>query len=474
MFRYGCSRGIADKFSGMESGASEKREIRPFPAIDPEPDHRLHWPRLSARRALVGAGVIVAAGVLTAGGLVGYHLASAPSGRAKATATAAPVKAFAIAGGLVVFEEQPSGLLGTARADGSGVLTDSEMSGLQGNDLPVASADGRHLADGEGDLVTVGAKGPDGVSPIGTPDTAVADAGGTLWEQQSFANGGANLAVTECDPDSITGGQPFVDSELVTWLIPLSGGKAVSLGLTDSATAVPDADAVLAALPADLGAAQRQITCSAGELADSALDRLAPGKPAKTVATAAALARAAGLPAGTPVTLSLGGTPSPDGRWVLVGVRQALPGGATREQRLNEAPGAALLVNTATGQVTGRLTPGQEVTWSPDGTQLASCRATLGAAQVQQTTVTVQPVSASGRPGAARTIPLGRRDVACDQLLWSPDGTQLLYSGLVTQHGLTQADDLQRGWTLIDLKTGAVRNVTAPGQPVAWIKGAGE
>jgi hypothetical protein len=64
--------------------------------------------------------------------------------------------------------------------------------------------------------------------------------------------------------------------------------------------------------------------------------------------------------------------------------------------------------------------------------------------------------------------------VACDQLLWSPDGTQLLYSGLVTTHGLTQADDLQRGWTLIDLKTGAVRNVTAPGQPVAWIKGAGE
>ena len=57
----------------------------------------------------------------------------------------------------------------------------------------------------------------------------------------------------------------------------------------------------------------------------------------------------------------------------------------------------------------------------------------------------------------------------CDQLLWSPDGSQLAYSGVVTFQGLTQADDLQHGWTVIDLRTGAVHGVAAPGQPAAWL-----
>ena len=69
-----------------------------------------------------------------------------------------------------------------------------------------------------------------------------------------------------------------------------------------------------------------------------------------------------------------------------------------------------------------------------------------------------------------QTYPLPRRhDVLCDQLLWSPDGRQLAYSGIVTFQGLTQADDIQHGWTIIDLRTGTVHDVAAPGQPAAWL-----
>jgi hypothetical protein len=75
-----------------------------------------------------------------------------------------------------------------------------------------------------------------------------------------------------------------------------------------------------------------------------------------------------------------------------------------------------------------------------------------------------------------RTIVLpGRHDVACRQLLWSPGGSQLIYAAQATERGLTQADNLQHGWTVIDLRSGQVHDVTAPGQPAAWLPGpAGE
>ena len=50
----------------------------------------------------------------------------------------------------------------------------------------------------------------------------------------------------------------------------------------------------------------------------------------------------------------------------------------------------------------------------------------------------------------------GRHDVACNQLLWSPDGSQLIYAAWASERGLTQADNLQHGWTVIDLRSGRV------------------
>ena len=63
----------------------------------------------------------------------------------------------------------------------------------------------------------------------------------------------------------------------------------------------------------------------------------------------------------------------------------------------------------------------------------------------------------------------GHHDVGCNQLLWSPDGSQLIYAAQATDRGLTQADNQQHGWTVIDLRSGRVHDVTAPGQPAAWL-----
>jgi len=425
---------------------------------------------VARRGSLVFAGVLGAAGVLAAGGLAGYQIAASqsPAAARPAHATAKP---FTDASGLVVFEEQPSGQLGTARPDGTRVSVDSALTGLQGNDLPVAAPDGQRLADQQGELVTVGANGPTAVSRLGTADPAAAAgsaSGGAQWPLASFANGGADLAVTECDPVAVPNGGASPYSEWVSWLVPVSGGKPVSLGLTAAATAMPGADSVLAALPANPAAARQQITCAVAGFADSVLDLLSPGQRPKPVATAAALTRAAGLAANTPVTIYPGAV-SPDGRWAVVRVAQVQQNAGPPTQRQAPAPGTTLLVNVATGHTARLPRPGEQLAWSPDGTRLASCLARQGA----QSTVTVWPVSAAGQPGAARTISLGRHDAFCDQLLWSPDGTQLMYSGMTSARPLTYAAGLQRGWTVIDLRTRAVHNVTAPGQPAAWIKGTG-
>jgi Tol biopolymer transport system component len=109
-----------------------------------------------------------------------------------------------------------------------------------------------------------------------------------------------------------------------------------------------------------------------------------------------------------------------------------------------------------------------QLAWSPDGRQVATCSARDG----KPSSVSVLNASAAG---ATRTITLrGRRDVWCAQLLWSPDGTQLIYSAMATTKGLTQAANLQRGWTVIDLRTSAVHDVTALGQPAAWLPAGGK
>ncbi len=149
---------------------SGKRTLRPFPALDPEPRRRVSWRRL--RWPAVACAV--------AGAVAAVVLLTWPSSSSSARSAQAP---FADRDGLVVFEQQPSGLLGTAAPDGSHRVMLTRVGALQGTDLPVASSDGRYLVNLEGQLVTVGPAGPTSVSNLAERAglTAVAQAAGYQW-----------------------------------------------------------------------------------------------------------------------------------------------------------------------------------------------------------------------------------------------------------------------------------------------------
>lgn len=432
-----------------------QRELRPFPAIDPEPEHR--YSRRTAARAAIAC---VAACAVAAAVLAGVRLADA-----KHPAQAAVPARFTDRDGLIVFEEQPSGLLGTASPDGTHQVTDTSLSPLQGSDLAVGAPDGRYLIDAEADLVTIGAHGPASVTQVPPPvaQAQTQTGSGLEWAPPTFADGSGYLAITECDP-----GKPNAGYEAwVSWLIPTGGGKPESLGMVTAAVGLPDSAAVVAALAANPAQQAQQVTCDNPGQADGSLALLAPGKRPQVVATAAALARAAGWTAGTPVQLDA--SPSPDGSLLIVTVtKDVAPTGPVQPGQL-ELESVNLLL-TRTGKVISPVRVPSAFfgfAWSPDGRQAATCFA----AQGQPPSVSVLTVAGTTpHTVTTRTITLpGHRDAACDQLLWSPDGTQLIYSAATTSKGLTRADDLQHGWTVVDLRAGKVQNVTAPGQPAAWL-----
>src|SRR3984885_8801459 len=91
-----------DDVTQGSQGTPERRELRPFPAIDPEPDHRFQWRTLVRRGIALLAACAVAAAV--AGGV---RLASA--GGHPASAAAAKSAPFTDTDGLIVFEQQASG-----------------------------------------------------------------------------------------------------------------------------------------------------------------------------------------------------------------------------------------------------------------------------------------------------------------------------------------------------------------------------
>ena len=137
-----------------------QREVRPFPAIDPEPEHR--YSKQAAARAVIAC---VAACAVAAAVLAGVRLADA-----KHPPLAAAPARFTDRDGLIVFEEQPSGLLGTASPDGTHPVTATSLGPLQGSDLAVGTPDGRYLIDQEAELVTIGAHGQASVTQVPPPD----------------------------------------------------------------------------------------------------------------------------------------------------------------------------------------------------------------------------------------------------------------------------------------------------------------
>ena len=154
--------------------------------------------------------------------------------------------------------------------------------------------------------------------------------------------------------------------------------------------------------------------------------------------------------------------PSPGGSRLALGVAVDTPPG-------QQVPRQAVVVISRAGRILAHM-PLPAATsimqWSPDGQRIAFCQAS------PRTPSSVTVWSVGQR---VKTIVLpGHHDVACNKLLWSPDGSQLIYAAKATERGLTQADNLQHGWTVIDLRSGRVHDVTAPGQPAAWLPGTAE
>ncbi|HEX3712578.1 MAG TPA: hypothetical protein VHV09_07280 [Trebonia sp.] len=421
-----------------------RRRPRPFPAIDPEPERRYTW------RAVRYPAIAIAAAGAVAAVVAGISLA----GTSVPARAPAPAR-FTDRDGLVVFE-QPSGLLGTAGPDGGHLLILKNLGALQGSDLPVASADGQHLVNQEGQLVAMASRGP--VSDSVLAGGPAGQSPGDSWADVSFADGGKYVVATECDS---TGPDPA--GTLVADLLPTAGGKAAALGPVTSSAGDPASAGALLSVPAG----NARASCDAQPPPDQAVDLMAPGKPARTVITAAALLRALGWSAATRVWLNA--VPDPDGGAVMVDVAQVFAIPASPSSGAAPAPRNAQVVVSRTGQITARLrvpADANRMRWSPDGKQIAACSASAGHPS------TVSVLAAGG--GAVETIRLpGHQDQECEQLLWSPDGSQLIYSGLRNFTGLTRADRVQHGWTVIDVRAGTVHDVAASGQPAAWLPGPG-
>jgi len=390
----------------------------------------MRWPALGS----VIAAAVVAAVLLT--------WPSSSSSRTPAS--------FTDSNGLVVFEQQPSGMMGTAAPDGSRRVVLTKAGALQGRDIPVASSDGRYLVNEEGQLVTMGPAGPTSITTL--PGSINIQTQFYAWSGLSFADGSKYVDVVVCDNSS-----QYMSADL----IPTAGGPGRRLGNVTSAAGDPQsAGAVLAPAPADN---PRATTLCQNSLptGDQALDLMQPGRPPHTVVTAAALRRILGISTATPLELSA--APNPGGSLlavtVIVGTPQTAADYLAAEQ--------ATVVVTRTGEIVAQvpLRIGDHRQWSPDGRQIASCRDFR--TDPEEPAVTIWTLG-----GPTRTITLrGHQDLGCDQLLWSPDGHQLIYSGTTNPKGLTDADRLQHGWTVIDLRSGQVHDVTAPGQPVAWLTG---
>jgi WD40-like Beta Propeller Repeat len=422
---------------------SGRRPLRPFPALDPEPPRRLTWRSLRwPAIACVVTGVAAAA-----------FLAWPSSSPSASRSAQVP---FADRDGLVVFEQQPSGMLGTAAPDGSHLVRLAQVGALQGTDLPVAADDGRYLINLEGQLVTMDPAGPTSISDLvdSAGQDVTAQAANLGWADVSFADGGRYVVATACDLAS------QASQSWVADLIPAAGGKGRMLGTVTDATGDPESAAVIVSGPVSASAASSAGECYGPEIRpDKALELRGPGRAARTIVTAAELTSALGWPPATPVLLYA--DPDPRGSRLALRVVAVPPPGqqASRQAVVVISRGGRILAHMPLPAASGII----RLSWSPDGQRIALCWARPG---------TPSSVFVWSPGQGSRTIVLpGHHDVTCTQLLWSPDGSQLLYAAKATEQGLTKADNLQHGWTVIDLRSGRVHDVTAPGQPAAWLPG---
>src|ERR1700750_2909550 len=92
------------------------RPLRPFPALDPEPPRRLTW------RSLRWPAIACAVAGAVAAAFLAWPSSSPASRSARGL--------FTDRDGLVVFQQQPSGMLGTAAPDGSHLVRLAKIGAL--------------------------------------------------------------------------------------------------------------------------------------------------------------------------------------------------------------------------------------------------------------------------------------------------------------------------------------------------------
>ena len=298
--RRGCDRTLIEKFLIIQhdvgmAEVSGRRPLRPFPALDPEPPRRLTWRSLRWPAVACLAAAAVAAAFL-------IWPSSSPSASGPARAP------FADRDGLVVFEQQPSGMLGTAAPDGSHLVMLKRLGALQGTDLPVAASDGRYLVNEEGQLVTMGPAGPTSVSDLANSagQDATNQASGFGWADVSFADGDRYVVATACN---------LASSMIQSWvadLIPVAGGRGRMLGTATDTVGDPQSAAAIVSGPVSSSAVTSNGECYGPETApDKAIELRGPGRAARTIVTAAEVKGALGWPPGAPVLLYV--NPGPAG-----------------------------------------------------------------------------------------------------------------------------------------------------------------
>ena len=304
----------------------------------------------------------------------------------------------------------------------------------------------------------MGPAGPTSISDLADSagQDATAQAASLGWADVSFADGGRYVVATACDLAS--SGEPVLGRG--PHPRPPAGRDACSArSPTRPVTRNPPRPSCPGRSARRRRRAQSSVTVR--ETApDKALELRGPGRAARTIVTAAELKGVLGWPSATPVLLYA--DPNPDGSMLALRRRGGHPAGAAstaagrrRHQPGRPYPGAHASPGgqrhraMVTGRAADRPLPGQP------GHPVQCLRLVPGPGEPGRScspgTTTSAARSCSGHRTEASSSTRPRRP----------------------ERGLTQADNLQHGWTVIDLRSGRVQDVTAPGQPAAWLPAPG-
>jgi hypothetical protein len=404
-----------------ESPDAVRSPRRSFPATDPEPP-RDRWRAI--RRSVMPAVVVLAAGL---GYLVYAHHsgpAARPAGRPPGPA------ATSIAAGFsgTVLAQLPGGELSlTSMSTGKAVVL--KNLGAFGTISPEqVSPDGRYLVDPNSSRVISLASL---AHPAAVSNGLTFPAPGTVQTQAYWSDHDTRIFLLSYASNG--GSQTFPAGEVET----VTTGSTSALHHLDGAVGDPLAAGAFVAVPGTRQPPPPQ----QGSAPDTALKLEDVGRPARLLATAATLARAAGLKPGSHV--SVDPVPNPTGTMVAVTVFPAAAAGG------GGGPGG-IVVLSRSGKVLGTQTGGQfDIAWSASGRSLV----TIGPGPADLLTLTWWPV---GGPKAATTLDINEDDLT--GCMWSPDGTAVLCGGA------------HRTWTLLRPGKQAVV-FSGDGLPLAWLPG---